>query len=205
MAKKSDSLAEGFDTEESGGWLAEEDRLDRQALWRLGAWGIGSVAAVIIAVMASQSSIGLRREQIAAADLTRQSQQIASVAKESQNEARRLASAIDTLNGDRDRLYSRITVLEQGLDSVTGSIARQSWAGTIPQASIVASGITATPPLSPAPSPVGSAPVTTVAALADKRETAPGQTDSSAGPPAAPPTAPLMPAKSMMAPPDAAA
>ena len=65
----------------------------------------------------------LRREQIAAADLARQSQQIQSIAKESQNETRRLASAIDTLNGDRDRLYSRVTVLEQGLDSVTGAIA----------------------------------------------------------------------------------
>ena len=46
--------------------------------------------------------------------------------KESQNEARRLASAIETLNTDRDRLYSRVTVLEQGLDSVTGAIAKQS-------------------------------------------------------------------------------
>ena len=77
-------------------------------------------------MLANQSAIGWRREQVAAADLARQSQQIQSVAKESQNETRRLASAIDTLNGDRDRLYSRVTVLEQGLDSVTGSIARQN-------------------------------------------------------------------------------
>ena len=76
----------------------------------------------------------MRRDQVAAADLARQSQQIQSVAKESQNETRRLASAIDTLNGDRDRLYSRVTVLEQGLDSVTGAIARQNPAAASPQA-----------------------------------------------------------------------
>ena len=82
-------------------------------------------AAVILAVMANQSSLGLKRDQVAAADLTRQAQQIQVVARETQNEARRLAAAIDTLNSDRDRLYSRVTGLEQGLDSVTGAIARQ--------------------------------------------------------------------------------
>ena len=82
--------------------------------------------------MANQSSLGLKRDQVAAADLTRQAQQIQTVARETQNEARRLASAIDTLNGDRDRLYSRVTSLEQGLDSVTGAIARQGSAQAPP-------------------------------------------------------------------------
>ena len=108
------------------GLLAEEDDFDRRALWRLGSWGVGAVAAVVIAVMANQTSLGWRRDQVATADLAQQAQQIQHVAKESQNEARRLASAIDTLNSDRDRLYTRVTVLEQGLDSVTGAIARQN-------------------------------------------------------------------------------
>jgi hypothetical protein len=128
MARDSDNLARSLDTEDGGGvltgFLAEEDQFDRRSLWRLGSWGFGAVGAVIVAVLANQSAIGLRREQVASADLARQSQQIQSIAKESQHETRRLASAIDTLNGDRDRLYSRITVLEQGLDSVTGAIAR---------------------------------------------------------------------------------
>ena len=127
MAQGSDHLA-GFDTENTGGFLsgllADEDHFDRRALWRLGSWGVATVGAVIVAVLAGQSSIGLHREQMASGDLARQ-QQIQSVAKESQNEARRLASAIETLNSDRDRLYARVTVLEQGLDSVTGAIARQ--------------------------------------------------------------------------------
>ena len=138
MAKKSDHLADGFDADDTGGvlsgLLAEEDELDRRALWRIGSWGVGATGAVILAVMANQSSLGLKRDQVAAADLTRQAQQIQSVARETQNEARRLAAAIDTLNSDRDRLYSRVTSLEHGLESVTGAIARQGSAPASPAA-----------------------------------------------------------------------
>ncbi len=136
LAKDRDNLAAEFDTESTTGFLAEEDALDRRMLWRLGSWGVAAVGAVTVAVMANQSALSLRRDQVAAADLARQAQQLQTLAKESHNETRRLASAIDTLNGDRDRLYSRVTTLEQGLDSVTGAIARQP----------------------PAPSPLAAAP-----------------------------------------------
>jgi hypothetical protein len=135
LAKKPDHLAD-FEADDTGGvlsnLLADEDELDRRALWRLGSWGVCATAAVVLAVMASQSSFGLKREQVAAADLARQAQQIQVVARETHNEARRLAAAIDTLNSDRDRLYSRVTGLEQGLDSVTGAIARQGSAAASP-------------------------------------------------------------------------
>src|SRR2546430_12555493 len=114
MAKNTDHLARSFETENPGGvltgFLAEEDEIDRGSLWRLGSWGAASVGAVIVALYASQSSIGSRRDQVAAADLLRQSQQIQSVARESQNETRRLAAAIDTLNNERDRPDARVTV-----------------------------------------------------------------------------------------------
>jgi hypothetical protein len=203
MAKNRDNLADGFDTDNSGGgltgFLAEEDDLDRGSLWRLGSWGVGAVAAVVVAVMASQSSIGARRDQIASADLVRQSQQIQSVAKESQTEARRLASAIDTLNGDRDRLYSRVTVLEQGLDSVTGSISRQNSAAGSPQTGPSLSSAPEPQSASLDPPPAAAAPATIVAALTDKpRDVAQRQPQST-------PAMPLMPSRSMMAPPDPAA
>jgi hypothetical protein len=221
MAKDRDNLVDRFDTDNSDGWLAgflaEEDDLDRRSLWRLGSWGVGSVAAVVVAAMASQSSIGTRRDQIAAADLTRQSQQIQSVAKESQSEARRLASAIDTLNGDRDRLYSRLTVLEQGLDSVTGSIARQTSAAGSPQPGPSPSSAPEPQSASLQP-PVAAAPATTVAALTEKpRDVTPRRPEQNpampavssasadAKAPAATPATPLMPSRSMMAPPDPAA
>jgi hypothetical protein len=183
MAKKPDHLAGSFETENTGGlltgFLAEEDVFDRRSLWRLGSWGAGSVGAVVVAVLANQSAIGWRHDQVAAADLTRQSQQIQSVARESQNETRRLASAIDTLNSDRDRLYSRVTVLEQGLDSVTGAIARQSSAPAAPQA--VAAAVS--PPAAPAkveppappqnqtPAPAVSPVVTTIAKTTEAKTT----------------------------------
>ncbi len=79
MARDSDQLA-GFENENTGGlltgFLADEDVFDRRALWRLGSWGAVSVGAVIVALYANQSSIALRREQVAAADLARQAQQI---------------------------------------------------------------------------------------------------------------------------------
>jgi hypothetical protein len=242
MAKDSDHLADRFETENTGGlltgFLAEEDDFDRRSLWRLGSWGVGAVGAVIVALMANQSSIGWRREQIAAADLARQSQQIQSVARESQGETRRLASAIETLNVDRERLYSRVGALEQGLDSVTGSIARQNAAVAPPQVGSVSSSTGSssttapaaatspvkaepppaaqTPAAAPVVAPVASAALAKVAATPDKpppmaaiAEPGPasaataGQTASNG--PAATPATPLIDAKSLMAPPDAAA
>jgi hypothetical protein len=220
MAQDSDHLA-GFETENTGGFLsgllADEDHIDRRALWRLGSWGVATVGAVIIALLANQSSIGLRREQMASAD---QSQQIQSVAKESQNEARRLASAIETLNSDRDRLYTRVTVLEQGLDTVTGAIARQNPAPASPQA---ATTVPATPeppqpasqnpPPAPVVSPVAAAPAKTPerppADAAPAKDSSPAAVSPVAQAPqyspAVSPATPLMASKSMLAPPDAPA
>ena len=221
MAKNTDHLARSFETENTGGlltgFLAEEDDLDRSALWRLGSWGAASVGAVIVALLASQSSIGLRRDQVVAADLVRQSQQIQSVARENQSETRRLASAIDTLNSDRDRLYSRVTVLEQGLDSVTGAIARQNSAPASVQAAPTSSPTAETQPApqSPAPAAAASPVATTVAATAEKSrgeaavpQQAPATASSAQGTSnaaAATPATPLMASKSIMAPPDSSA
>lgn len=211
MAGNRDHLVGDIDTENTGGllsgFLAEDEELDRRAMWRLGSWGVASVGAVIVALYANQSAMGLRREQVAAADLARQSQQIQSVARESTNEARRLASAIDTLNGDRDRLYSRVTVLEQGLDSVTGAIARQGPAPTSPQP-----GAAFDPqPASQSPAPVVSPVATSAAKAGDKPDAVAPKQDPAAVASVAQPTidatpaTPLMASKSMMAPPDPAA
>lgn len=153
MARKADHLAdlEADDTDGVlGKLLAEEDEFDRRTLWRIASWGVGATAAVVVAVMANQSSLGFKRDQVAAVDIARQTQQIQMFARETQSEARRLAAAIDTLNGDRDRLYARVTGLEQGLDSVTGAVAKQGSGRPEPQP--------ATP--SPAVAPVATAPVT---------------------------------------------
>jgi hypothetical protein len=217
MAKDSNHLADGFGNENTGGFLtgllAEEDAFDRRSLWRLGTWAAATVGAVVVALLANQSSIGWRRDQLAAADIARQSQQIQFVARESQNETRRLASAIDNLNGERDRLVSRLAVLEKGLDSVTGAIARQGSGAPSPQAAAPAEAQAG--PQNPAsPPPVVAAPATTAVTVVEKTRPAiaePPATVASvvdpavANKPASTPASPLMPAKSIMAPPDSAA
>ena len=116
MAKDSDPLAGAFETKETGGilsgLLAEENEFDRRTMWRLGSWGVAAVGAIVVAVMANQAQLGWRRDQVASADLARQAERLSLLTRESQNEARRLTAAIETLNTDRDRLYTRVTVLE---------------------------------------------------------------------------------------------
>ncbi|KQT21712.1 MULTISPECIES: hypothetical protein [Bradyrhizobium] len=229
MAKDSDPLADAFGAKETGGLfsglLAEESAFDRRLMWRLGSWGVAAVGAVVVAVMANQAQLGWRRDQVASADLARQADRLQMLSKESQNEARRLAAAIETLNTDRDRLYSRVTVLEQGLDSVTGAIAKQAAApaqGTKPQDATPVAAAPSVAPVASTPTPPSEKPRTEAAKDAQKetlqKETAkepasaPPQTAAAASlmqqSPAnnsALPTIPLVPSKSIMAPPDPAA
>ena len=201
MAKDPDHLA-GFETENTGsalsGFLAEEDEFDRRALWRLGSWGVASVAGVV-AVMANQQSLGLRRDQMATADLVQQANRLQTVARDSQNEARRLSSAVETLNSDRDRLYSRVTMLEQGLDSVTGAISRQHpELATLP---LPAFETRPTPAEKAAPASTEPTPLNVSSSAKD----AAGKDRDAGNKPAASPATPLVESRSIMAPPDPAA
>ncbi|MBR1173610.1 hypothetical protein JQ617_06555 [Bradyrhizobium sp. KB893862 SZCCT0404] len=228
MAKDSDPLADAFGAKETGGLFsglwAEESTFDRRMMWRLGTWGVTAVGAVVIAVMANQAQLGWRRDQVAAADLTRQADRLQQLTRESQNEARRLAAAIETLNTDRDRLYSRVTVLEQGLDSVTGAIAKQA---AKPQDAPEAQAASAAPsvgPVASVPSPSPDKP--RASAKEQAKEPAKDAARDTAKEPANPPPQsaaaaslvsqapattsalpilPLVPSKSIMAPPDPAA
>src|SRR5579864_5610764 len=196
MAKESDHLAGTVGSETTGGMLsgllAEENEFDRRALWKLGSWGVVAVAAVIVASLANRSSPGSRHEQVAA-DLSHQTEQLQALARESQNDTRRPA-AVDTLNGDRDRLFARVTVLEQGLDSVTGALARQApgpaaasapMATPSPAVSRPPAAASVPPELSPSASPAPSAqaavsppavaPVGTTAAASAERPRAEAQ------------------------------
>jgi hypothetical protein len=128
MAKDSDKKAAALEAERTGklsGLLADEKEFDRRTLWRIGWWGTAAIGTVIVAVLANQGAQSWRRDRLSMAELARQAQLQQSLARDSQNETRRLAAAIETLNNDRDRLYARVTVLEQGLDSVTGALTKQ--------------------------------------------------------------------------------
>jgi len=166
MAKDSHKSAGARGAEKTGGTLpgllADENEFDRRVLWRLAWWGAGAVGAVGLAIFTNQAAQGWRQARISAADLSRQAQLIQSLARETQSEARQLGAAIETLNTDRDRLYARVTVLEQGLESVTGALAKQSSAtanpngatkpSALPQIAAVDSQPLPTSSYSPAPS-----------------------------------------------------
>ncbi|WP_441236302.1 hypothetical protein [Bradyrhizobium sp. 930_D9_N1_4] len=231
MAKDSDPLADAFGTKETGGLfsglLAEESAFDRRMAWRLASWGAAAVGAVVLAVLANQAQLGWRRDQVASADLSRQADRLQVLTKESQNEARRLASAIETLNTDRDRLYSRVTVLEQGIDSVTGAIAKQNAAASQTSAAKPQDAPALVGPPAPSVAPVASMPAPAsdkprADAGKDTKDAAKDTSKEQASPPpqtaaaaslvsqapattSALPMLPLVPSKSMMAPPDAAA
>ena len=222
VAKKSDPKAGALGADKAGllsSLVAEENEFDRRALFRIGTWGAAAVAAVVLAVGANQWSLDLRRDRFAAADMVRQAQQIQLLTRESQNEARRLASAIDTLNSDRDRLFSRVTVLEQGLDSVTGAIAKQNAAAS-PKPSPAASAmpamlappqtVAADPPPAAPPAPAqASAPpaITTATAPVPEKPKAETAKPDPAGAPSLPqiaaikPAVPLPPMQAAPAPP----
>lgn len=150
------------DDADSGGWLsrlfADEEEFDRRAIWRLGSWGAASVCAVAAAMMVVHYSSGREHERMA--EVSRQSQQLQAVERETKTENRRLAAAIDTLNSDRDRLFARVTVVEQSLDSVTGALAKPSSASSWPKSGAVP--IIGTPAIvasaAPIPAPVETAP-----------------------------------------------
>ena len=178
MAKDSDHLAIKLGTENTGslltGFLAEEDAFDRHTLWRLGSWGAVAVGAIVVAALANQTSLAQRRDQVAAAELSRQATQLQLTARESQSETRRLASAVETLNTDRDRIYSRMTELEQGLESVTGALARQNPPAAVPPQAAAKTGASPAPEVSPTAavqpaSPPAVAPVSTTAAIVAER------------------------------------
>jgi hypothetical protein len=161
------------DDADSGGWMsrlfAEEEEFDRRAIWRLGSWGAASILAVASAMMVIHYSSGREHERMAEA--SRQSQQLQAIERETKTENRRLSAAIDTLNNDRDRLFARVTVVEQNLDSVTGALAKPSSAswpksGTAPIAGTPAIVASAAPVPAAAPAlPEITLPVTTAAHL----------------------------------------
>lgn len=175
MAKAADvkaqkSLAESFDADDEG-WLdkliADEDESERKTLWRLGSWAIAAVVALTLGLMSGKLPDGAKRADLAEAELATQARQIAGLARETNQETRRIAAAVETLNSDRDRLFGRITAVEQNLDSVTGSIAKQATA---------AKPVEPTPDkaveqaMAPAPTDVAPAQPTQLAAAQDAKQ-----------------------------------
>jgi hypothetical protein len=126
-------------------------------------WGMATTAALVLAVVAASSTTGSHRLAAVAHDdaartNTPQPQmqptqaQLAARA-EAEVERQKLATSVQMLTADRDRLLGRMASLEHALEDITGSIKRQ--AAHVDEAAPAAASETA--PAEPATEP---APVT---------------------------------------------
>jgi len=100
--------------------------LRRTQLARLGLWISLATLAVIAVVLVARTETAIRRiaTLLAPPEAARTSRapQLANRPSDQDAEQRRLADAVRALTSDRDRLATRLTVLERNLDEVTGSI-----------------------------------------------------------------------------------
>jgi hypothetical protein len=111
-------------------------------LWRLVVWGSTATTALLIAVLSSRGVVGSQRAAVAASTLGGATvavvqpapapQQPAARPFDAQAETKKLADAVRDLSADNDDLKSRLAAVEQSVDDVTGSIARQAKATAPP-------------------------------------------------------------------------
>ena len=104
----------------------------RTQLARLAVWISLATVALIMVVFVARTESGIRRIATlltpSEAARTSKAPQLANRPSDQEAEQRRLAEAVRTLSADRDRLATRLTVLERNLDEVTGSIPPASQA-----------------------------------------------------------------------------
>lgn len=118
------------------GVFKSERPTDTAVLWRVGAWSGIALVSLVGAMMIARSPVAARHAALndANAVITAQARQLQHLIQQNDSETRRLSAALATLNGDRDRLYQRVTELERNVDTVTGSVTKLA-ARPVPPAS----------------------------------------------------------------------
>jgi hypothetical protein len=116
---------------------------DMRALWRLAIWGTTASACLAAAVFAANTDVGARRllamnapaatpDTVTPASDQLSAAQLAARSAETENETRRLAQAVQSLDAEREQLVTRIATLERNLEDITGSIRAQAAAPAPP-------------------------------------------------------------------------
>jgi hypothetical protein len=145
-----------------------------QGMLRLAGWGVAATAALLIAVIAANSTAGRDRLSDAlagghgtgAAEAAKaQADQAAQLARVAamEGDTRRLIEMVRSLAGDRERLMARVSVLERSLDDVTGAFQRQQSAAAQAATQPVPSAPSAPTKTAAAPAPASAAPPSTAA------------------------------------------
>ena len=104
----------------------DERPTDRTVLWRVSAWSGIALISLTGAILLARSPVAARHTALNDAHvvIAAQARQLQHLIQQNDSETRRLAAAMNTLNGDRDRLYQRVTDVERSLDTVTGSVTK---------------------------------------------------------------------------------
>lgn len=140
---------------------------------RLAAWASLALLSGVSAYYLYQHPIQVgRSETVAVADPMKQVQQLAqqqalAATKDVLVEVRRLSAAVGTLNTDRDRLYSRLNALEQSIDSITGSLAKQTAVVSSPNVTSVPAATSDTGRLNPTMPSSDTSTVESTASIAE--------------------------------------
>ena len=126
-------------------------------IWRVFGWGGAATAALAVVAFISQTNAGYERLRLAFAH-TVEPAQAAAQTPSRPPETERLVAQVRELAADRERLSARIALLERNLDSVTGSIKRQSEPPAPAHAAIASPPAPAAPATTPAAVAVASPP-----------------------------------------------
>src|SRR4051812_17763989 len=95
------------------------------------AWGCGAAIALAVAMLASQSDVGVERLQgvFSAVQARERVEPVLAAAEQpsaARSEAQRLTDVVRSLTAERERLHARVATLERSLSDTTGSIQTAS-------------------------------------------------------------------------------
>jgi len=116
-------------------------------LWRLCVWGMAAAVAMLVAVFAGTTDVGVDRARYAALQLREivMPSGVKPARPLNAIEGRKLAETVRVLTDDRARLLARIAALEHNVDDITSSIS-----------SVERTARPAPPPAEPSPPPMMS-------------------------------------------------
>ncbi len=94
-------------------------------LRRLASWGFTAAAAMLVAVLASRSEVGVQRVAVVLSALRSDLAVPPGRTYGTETTTQQLAQTVRDLAQDRDRIMTRLAAVEHHLDDVTGSVTRQ--------------------------------------------------------------------------------
>jgi hypothetical protein len=159
-------------------------------IWRVFGWGGAATVALAAVAFISQTNAGYERLRLAFAH-TIEPAQAAAQTLSRPPDTERLAAQVRELAADRERLSTRIALLERNLDSVTGSIKRQSEPPAPAHAAITSPPAPAAP--ATAPAAVAAAPPPAPVAVVSPPAPPPASAAVAYAQPSAPLAAPTTP------------